>query len=188
MTKKRLDSTRPRLFTYIVDKNDVVIHVNANWLRFARENDAPHLTRRTVLGRSLWDFIGGLETRHIYRLLMDHVRQKQRRVVFTYRCDSPTLRRYMYMEIVPAPDLALEFRSYLLRQESREHIRLLDPAIPRNHELVRMCSWCHRVLCEENWLPVEDGIQCLGLFGTSDLPRITHGICFNCMALFKDLP
>lgn len=187
MTKKRSSSARPRLFSHTVDQNDVIIHVNANWLRFARENDASHLTRQAVLGHSLWNFIAGLETRHIYRLLMRKVRQNQRRIVFTYRCDSPTLRRYMQMEIAPAADQTLEFRNYLLREESRDRVRLLDPTAERNHKLLLMCSWCNRIHCDETWLSVEEAIHYRGLFGAPQFPQITHGICPDCALKFKDL-
>ncbi|MCL4301123.1 MAG: hypothetical protein KJ077_35655 [Anaerolineae bacterium] len=187
MTKKRTGPRRHSTFIHTVDRNDLIIDVNANWLRFARENDAPHLTRQAVIGCSLWDFIAGLETRHIYRLLMRKVRQDQRRIVFTYRCDSSTLHRYMQMEIVPAADQALEFKNYLLREESRDRVRLLDPTAERNHELLRMCSWCNRMRCDETWLSVEEAVNYLGLFGAPQFPQITHGICPDCALKFKDL-
>lgn len=187
MTKKRTNPRRHSVFIHTVDQNDLIIDVNDNWLRFAQENEAPHLSRQAVIGRSLWTFIAGLETRHIYQLLMRRVRQNQRPIVFTYRGDSPALRRYIQMEIVPAADEALEFRNYLLREEYRDHVRLLDPTAERDHELLRICSWCNRIRCDETWLSVEEAVNYLGLFGASQLPQITHGICPDCALNFKDL-
>ncbi len=175
------------LFSHTVNFQDVITAVNDAWLSFAQENDAPHLTREAVLGRSLWDFIAGLETQQIYQLLLRQVRQTQERVVFTYRCDSPALRRYLWMEIVPALDQTVEFRSYLLREEPRHHIRLLEVSAERNVDLLHMCSWCSRVWCEDAWLPAEEAVKILGLFGPTQLPQITHGICPNCALLFEDL-
>jgi hypothetical protein len=140
-----------------------------------------------VVSRLLWTFIAGPEIRHIYQLLMRQVRQNQRRIVFTYRCDSPVLRRYMQMEIVPAADQSLEFRSYLLREESRDRVQLLELTAKRNHELLHMCSWCNRVRCDETWLSVEEAVRYLGLFDTSEVPQITHGICPDCALNFKTL-
>lgn len=176
-----------RLFSHTVDFHDIIIAVNDNWLRFAQENEAPHLTYEAVIGRLLWDFIAGIETQQIYQLLLRQVRQDQQRVVFTYRCDSPTLRRYLWMEIVPAPNQAVEFRSYLLREEPRHHIRLLEVSVERNVEMLHMCSWCSRVWCNEVWAPVEEAVKFLGLFGPAELPQITHGICPDCSLLFEDL-
>jgi hypothetical protein len=187
LTKKRTSPTSHPTFIHTVDQNDLILDVNDNWLRFAQENEAPHLTRQAVVGRSLWDFIAGPETPHIYQLLMRQVRQGQQRVVFTYRCDSPTLRRYMQMEIVPASRQALEFRNYLLREERRDRVRLLEPTTERNYELLHMCSWCNRVRCDETWLSVEEAVNYLGLFGAPELPQITHGICPDCVLNFKDL-
>jgi hypothetical protein len=187
MIKKRTNPRKHSAFIHTVDQNDLIIDVNDNWLRFAQENEAPHLTRQAVIGHSLWTFIAGLETRHVYRLLMRQVRQNHRRIVFTYRGDSPVLRRYMQMEIVPAADEALEFRNYLLREEHRDHVRLLDPTAERDHELLRMCGWCNRIRCDEIWLSVEEAVNYLGLFGAPQLPQITHGICPDCALNFKDL-
>jgi hypothetical protein len=93
----------------------------------------------------------------------------------------------MQMEIVPAGHQALEFRNYLLREEHRDRIRLLDPTAERSDKLLRMCSWCSRIQCDETWLSVEEAINYLGLFGTPHLPQITHGICPDCAPYFKGL-
>lgn len=179
--------TKLPAFIHTVDANDVLTDVNDHWLRFAQQNDAPHLTRQVVIGHSLWDFIAGFETPHLYKLMMQQVRQSQRRLVFTYRCDSPNFRRYMQMEIVPLAHQGLEYRNYLLREEPRDRVRLLDPTIGRNQELLMMCSWCNRVHCDNVWLPVEDAVKTLGLFALSELPQITHGICPDCALSFKNL-
>lgn len=179
-------NTRLPAFTHRVDANDVLTDVNDHWLRFAEENQVPQLTRPTVIGRPLWSFIAGFTTIHIYKLLMRQVRQSQRRLVFTYRSDSPFFRRYMQMEIIPIAHCGLEFRNYLLREESRDRVRLLDSTTGRNHDLLLMCGWCNRICCEDGWLPVENAIRILGLFAPPELPQITHGICSDCMQSFKN--
>lgn len=176
-----------QLYSHIVDSQDIIIAVNDAWLTFAQENETPQLTRDAVIGRPLWNFIAGMETHQIYQLLMRQVRQSQERIVFTFRCDSPDMRRYLWMEIVPAPDRKIEFRNYLLREEPRRHVRLLDVTAQRNIELLHMCSWCSRVWCDEGWQPVEDAVKILGLFGLTELPQITHGICPDCALLFEEL-
>lgn len=181
--KKR---TKIPAFMHAVDTYDLLTAVNDEWLGFAQENEAPHLTRQTVIGRPLWDFITGFEISHIYQLLMRQVRQSQRRLVFTYRCDSPVFRRYMQMDILPLAQQGLEFRNYLLREERRDRVRLLDPSAERSQELLLMCSWCNRIFCEDSWRPIEDAVTLLGLFAPPELPQITHGICPTCLQSFKD--
>lgn len=187
MIENHTGSAGLRLYSHIVNSQDIIIAVNDDWLAFAQENEASALTREVVVGQSLWSFIAGLETQQIYQLLMRQVRQSQERVVFTFRCDSPDMRRYLWMEIVPAPAQAIEFRNYLLRVEPRHHIRLLDATAQRNVDLLHMCSWCSRVWCDESWQPVEDAVKILGLFGPTELPQITHGICPDCALLFEEL-
>lgn len=179
-------STKIPTFMHMVDNQDLLTDVNDQWLCFAQENEASHLTRQTIVGRSLWNFIVGFEITHIYQILMRQVRQRQRRLVFTYRCDSPIFRRYMQMEIIPLAHQGLEFRNYLLREERRNRVRLLDPAADRSHELLLMCSWCNRIRCDDAWLTVEDAIKALGLFAPPELPQITHGICSDCALSFKN--
>jgi hypothetical protein len=182
-----VNQIKPAPFLHTIDRNDIIVDLNDAWLRFALENGAPHLTYQTVVGRSLWTFIAGPETHHIYRLLLRQIRQSQQRVVFTHRCDSPALIRYVQMEIVPAAKGVVEFKNQLLLEKPRDPIPLLDPTVRRTSELLKMCSWCNRLLCDQVWLPLEEAINYLGLFGSSQLPQITHGICPACALLFEDL-
>lgn len=184
---KDVNQTKPALFIHTIDRNDNIVDLNDAWLRFALENNAPHLTYQAIMGHSLWSFIAGPETHHLYRLLLKQIRQSQQRVVFTHRCDSPTLIRYIQMEIVPTANGVVEFRNQLLLQKHRDPIPLLDPTVQRTSELLKMCSWCNRLLCDQTWLLLEEAINYMGLFGSSQLPQITHGICPACILLFADL-
>jgi len=69
-----------------------------------------------------------------------------------------------------------------MRQEEK-----LQGLVQRTDELLKMCSWCNRLHCDQDWLPLEEAINYLGLFGSSHLPRITHGICPTCVLLFEEL-
>jgi hypothetical protein len=87
----------------------------------------------------------------------------------------------MRMEIRRAEDETLEFISLTLRVEERPPVHLLDPArADPGREPVPICSWCKRVLVEEEWREVEDAVQRLGLFDTETTPPLTHGICPEC--------
>ncbi len=64
---------------YRISADDIIEDVNDAWARFAIENDAPALATE-VIGRSLWDYINGLDVVHIYRLLLARVRAKKIKV------------------------------------------------------------------------------------------------------------
>src|SRR5450631_2450126 len=85
--------------SYQIDGHDDIISVNSAWKAFARSNGAPHLAEQ-VVGRSLWEFVSDGTTRQVYRDLLVRVRGG-RTVTFSYRCDSPSLRRYMRMTMTP---------------------------------------------------------------------------------------
>ena len=83
-------SERNQIIQYIIDAEDRIVYVSDNWWFFAEENGAdascypPHL-----LGRSLWDFIDGEETRYLYGALTGKVRQAKKGIQVPIRCDSP---------------------------------------------------------------------------------------------------
>lgn len=172
-------------YRYLVDEENRILDVDDAWLRFAVENDAPELDREAVLGEPLWQFIGDAETRLIYEALLARVREGQRRVSVPFRCDSPAVRRFMEMEIVPAGERQIALTGHLLRREERAPVPLLDPTVARSDELISVCSWCKKVeLSPVEWVEVEEAVTRLDLFARVPLPGISHGICPSCSERF----
>lgn len=168
-------------FHYRVDSDDRIRFVSAEWLAFAQDNAAPTLGPDAVLGQSLWKFVAGRETQHLYRLLFAAARREERILTVPFRCDSPSTRRFMELEIAPLADAALSISASLLREESRSPVELLDPRAPRSDDFVVICSWCKRVLVPpDEWAEVEAAIRGLGLFEATRLPSLTHGLCGAC--------
>ena len=168
---------------YQIDSGDRIRFVDSSWLDFARKNGAAELAEPLVLNRPLWQFIAGKETQHLYGLIFDAVRDKQKTATIPFRCDSPECRRYMELSIAPLPNDGLEIAASLIREEPRPYVRLLDPNIPRGGELVTICGWCKKVLVpDEDWVEVETAVRCLNLFSAEALPQITHGICGGCQS------
>jgi hypothetical protein len=169
---------------YRINDDDVIVFVNDQFRDFAVRNEAAPLEH--CVGKPLWSFIADWDTKAIYRLLVDRVRDGKLGPRFPFRCDSPALRRFMEMEITLLGDL-IEFRCRLDRAESR------DPVAPRQvdnefrlEELVRMCSWCKRIQHPSSrWLDIDDAVTDLSLLATDEPPAITHGICGACYADLK---
>lgn len=172
-----------RVFIHTVGADDNIVHVNDEWVEFARENGAPELAGETVVGRAIWEFITGRETRHISRLLLDKVRAGGRSISIQYRCDSPELKRFMEMEIVPLEGGSVDFRSRILRLERREPVPLLDPGTSRGDEFLTICSWCRRARVASVWVELDEAVKKLQLFSSVSLPQLTHGICQDCARL-----
>ncbi|MBE7558033.1 hypothetical protein HS125_03415 [bacterium] len=169
-----------REFVHTIDARDVIVEVNDAWRQFACESDAGELPER-ALGAVLWDHISDFETVYLYQAMVRIVREQGRRLKADYRCDSPRLRRFLCMEIVAMPERAVRFVSRVVKIEEREAEPLLDAHAARADWLLKMCSWCRKVLVGENdWREVEEAVRLLGFFQREPLPAITHSMCPVC--------
>jgi hypothetical protein len=165
---------------YRIDGWDHIVEIGGAWESFAAENDGRAVAAANVLGRPLWDFITGPTTVLIWRQVLDHVRQIGVSVRFSYRCDSPQLRRFMRMAVSPQPKGGVLFESQLFRTEPRRmplHVRLGDSAT------VARCSLCNFLQVRGVWTDVVDAVE-IGLVMDQDLPVVVaYGICPRCRNL-----
>ncbi|HKJ77441.1 MAG TPA: hypothetical protein VKA64_09575 [Gammaproteobacteria bacterium] len=168
---------------YRIDRADVITAVNADWDAFAAENAGDQLSARHVLGRVLWEFISDPETTQIYRGVFHRLREGAVVPPLPFRCDSPTLRRFMELRMRAVQDGALELEARLLRAEPREAVALLETDAERDAGLLRICGWCKRVaVAEGDWREVEEAVRQLGLLERYPLPALTHTMCGDCLA------
>jgi hypothetical protein len=121
---------------YQVDADDRIRFVDAEWIAFARQNAAAELDTDAVLDRSLWQFVVGKETRHLYQMIFTGVRERLSEKTVPFRCDSPTRRRYMELLVAPLVDGGLAISGSTVREEPRPYVALLDSGVPRTDELV----------------------------------------------------
>lgn len=173
---------------YKIDSEDRLTVVDTAWLRFARQNGGVRLERESVVGRPLWDFVAGAETRRIYRLMFRRIRSDGSGVSVPFRCDSPSMRRLMVLELSSNPEGGIELKTKLIRNEPRDPVPLLNPAFPRTDDFLTICSWCKQVLLPTGrWATTENAISKLGLFLAPQLPRLTQGICPTCEGRIRAL-
>ncbi len=165
---------------YRIDSADRIEAVSSAWLEFALANGTSELTRERVIGRPLWDFIAGADTRHLYELMFHRARHDGVSFVVPFRCDAPTVRRFMELVVHPAGGGSIDLEGRLIRGEARERARLLDPAVPRTNDSLMICSWCKQVRPDKTWMDAEVGIATMKLFSVPRLPQLTHGICPVC--------
>ena len=167
---------------YRIDGNDRIVWVNQPWVTFAQQNGAAESCHPdAVLNQSIWDFIDGIETSHLYDIVLKRIRKTRRSVRLPFRCDAPDKRRYLELLITAAENDAVEFASTLIREEVRDTVVLLEPDISRSEEIIKICSMCKNVeVAEHCWLDIEAAIAALGLFQQKTLPKISHGLCHEC--------
>jgi len=86
--------------------------------------------------------------------------------------------------VTPVQKNSIEFTSYIIREESRDTVELLETRIPRSDDIINMCSMCKKIeLSGKHWVEVEVAIASLKLFQHHKLPQISHGLCAECFEL-----
>jgi hypothetical protein len=169
---------------YIIDETDRIIDVSGAWLTFARENDAPELTREAVIGHVLWSFVAGDETRRLYQILLDTVRSNDTIIMLPFRCDSPTLRRDMRLIMSPLHAGRVRLEGVLVSVTPRPYVALLDRSLPRAGAVLTLCAFCRRAWMEQDdWVELEDLVVRLGLFTEPRPPALAEGLCPGCLSL-----
>lgn len=168
-------------YIYRIDEADQIEFVNPEWLDFARENEAQELTRPSVLGASLWNFIEGAETRILYESMFSRLRAENKEMIIPFRCDSPSMIRLMELTLRSMSRGRIEMEGRLLERKEREYHPLLDPGVSRSEKEVAICSLCRRILvAEEEWKEVETAVVRLRLFSRSKAPRLMESVCPLC--------
>ena len=170
---------------YRIDENDTIVWVNDEYEKFSAENDAEDLNAESTVGRELWDFITDKETLHLYKIMVNKVREVQQDISFSLRCDGPQCKRELVMQIRPVQGKQVEFYSELKSQKDREPQNLLSMNAQRSDDILVMCGWCNKVkLPDGEWVEVEDAADELQLFNESKLPSLSHGMCESCQETY----
>ncbi|MES2305785.1 MAG: hypothetical protein V4558_09760 [Gemmatimonadota bacterium] len=169
---------------YRIDFNDCLTDVNEGWSIFAAENGGGMLEPARVLGRPLWDFFADPTTIALYRGMVKRVRDGGLPVRFQFRCDAPSTRRGLAMEITADGEGGVVFQVTSVWEQGRAAMLLLDSDHPRADTLLTICGWCKRVrLGDDSWVEIEAAVTVLGLFGGAPLPQLTHGMCPSCSTI-----
>jgi hypothetical protein len=165
---------------YRVGEDNRITYVSSDWNSFARRNGAPDLLAEAVVGQPLNRFVAGPETRHLYEIILARVRRTRHGILVKFRCDTPSYRRFMELQVSPWTDGQLQFESRLVRGEDREPVPLMGSSVSRSDEFLTICSWCKRISVSSAWVEVEDAVEQLALFHSDRLPNLTHGVCPEC--------
>jgi hypothetical protein len=166
---------------YWLDKSDVIVGIDPGWDESARSNDAPDLESRRIVGRNLLTYIQGDATRMYVRTLIQAARLLRAPVVRNYRCDTPSMRRFMEMRLTVEEGGVLCWEHRLVRAEPMAYRVAFVPAgVPGGawRPLVR-CSVCNRVKSAAGWSEPDR----LPETAAADMPvRVIYGVCPDCLA------
>jgi len=136
---------KTQITTYVLDLQNRIISIGGEWDAFADENDGTKLTLKDVQGRPIRDFIKGDATIMWVEALLQYSRILGKIVDRPYRCDSPDLKRFMRMRIVPEQCGVLHIEHELLSTQPRSTpIYIQYGGITMNGAKLR-CSICGRL-------------------------------------------
>lgn len=165
---------------YALDAEDRVVDVSDGWDAFALENGSPGAVRDAVVGRPFYGFIAGSQTRSLLQMIFDRVRTLEQPIELPFRCDAPSVRRFMSFTAEVEAGGGLRVHTRILGTGARDALPYLEPGGASGRPAVRVCSWCNRIAVPDGrWLEAETAAEQLGLL-LAPLPPITHGICPRC--------
>lgn len=168
-------------FHYCIDHADRLIVEDDAWDRFALENDAAHLISSVVNGKSIWKFITGSETRHLYDLVLQKIRATNQSITIPFRCDSCALLRYMNLTLKPLEGGGIAFCTTITNLKHRENQMMFEASSGKSSMLIKMCSMCKKIkIADDNWLELEEAMQTQGYMEVKTPPQISHGLCPIC--------
>lgn len=181
---------------YTIDALDRIVFVNAAWMEFMRGEPGTHgaggdeFTIRSVIGRPIWDFVQGTQVRQLWEVLYGRIRAVGAPVFVPMRCDTPSLRRLIDLELHPLGERSIQHVCECVWSEARPAVALLDPAYPRDDRTLRSCTWCSRIQVHLGaWEEIEDAQRMLQIEATQTLPAVQKGVCTTCkQSLLKTFP
>ena len=163
---------------YWLNHSYEIIGVNSEWDRFALSNGGDDILSHLIIGKPLFAFIMGDSTRMFVDNLLRRARIPHHDVCKSYRCDSPDLKRYMEMRIIPESPQVLRLEHTMLRQEAT-----MPPVFyqynPTIHHPYRRCSVCNKVLYRYIWNEGSDLIHSLPQPPAHPIDVVYH-VCPHC--------
>jgi hypothetical protein len=176
-TQGNVMPTCQSLVEMTVDKNNIIVAVNASWDEFALSNDAPQLAGGSVIGWSLLDSVSGKVTKIFTQALLDLARSHEQKIMFDYRCDSPQVRRFMRMHISQGDAGSVQFIHEHLSSEYFSHAAIYQSAAQRSRDTLVRCSICNHVRHDGIW-STPDYVS--RTFFASHPVSVIYGICPSC--------
>jgi hypothetical protein len=170
--------------SYILDSELHIQHCNPAWDKFARENGAPHLNARDIVGRALLEFIPDV-LRPAYSAAFSQVLTTGNVWEKCYECSSPDLYRLFRMRIhLLRPENWYLVTNSLVIEEPHERAAGAAPHIYLDaHSRVTLCVHCRcskRLDTPNVWDFVPEYLG----FGFASPVKVSDGLCPVCRAYF----
>lgn len=163
---------------YWLDIKDRIIRTNLIWDNFAEDNEGGARSfSDEIIGKSLFSFISGDATKMFVSTMIQRVRITKKRLDVDYRCDSPEMKRFMKMTIVPEEGELIRVENSLEKEEPFENS--IKFKYKRREHLVKRCSMCQKLNHNNKWFEPEEFAATLNVKLDEEIPVI-YTVCENC--------
>lgn len=164
---------------YRLDRTDRIVEVGGEWYRFAEENDGGDVIAERIIGTPLFKHVSGEASRNYIWTAVDMVRKLVTPRRLSYRCDSPSLKRFMEMVIKPDASGGVVLEHYTVRVEPlRPKARFVAGSEAAPALLIR-CSMCNRTRHQGRWLE-PDAAAAENLLPADKIHQVAYGVCKQC--------
>jgi hypothetical protein len=168
---------------YVLDIDNNIIAIQGSWDAFAYDNNATEISATQVIGKPLLRYVSGNVTRQFWTDVFLKARNAFSPVSLDYRCDSPSLRRFMNLSVTVDNEVEgrLRLRSTCLRIEERDTPVIIERARERSRETSTRCSVCNKILCRDQWTEADDLNS-----SNSKVLQVVYGVCSNCKSILSN--
>ena len=132
-----------------------------------------------LLNKDFFKFLTIPELRILFKAIFKEVVSKNKVFETYYRCDSPHSKRRYKLKVYHS-DHNIVMEHFLV-----EETPLSQPVkfMEKGDLFLKMCSWCNKFyVSSRGYVELEEAIEALSLMEHDILPKITHGICRDCLA------
>lgn len=163
----------------VVNRYNKIIELGSDWLVQAKLYEAESLlTTEKILNQPLAKFVSDDNTIMYLEASLSLCRLKNQVLYRPYRCDTPTHKQFMELELTPLQDGKVKMTHYLLKSEPFESpVNFIAIKFdPDQNKVIKRCSLCNRIqgIESDKWEEPEDYFK-----GRSDLLTI-HTVCPEC--------
>lgn len=156
---------------YDLSAENRITAVSSAWDATAVANHGFNCVAQKVIGRSILDFISGFQTQTYVNALLFSARKSMKPVATTYRCDTDTAPRLLYMTVSPRGNGQL-------RVTHRDISISVQPEVPifHGHILHGQCAQCYALQLDNDWVAA-------GIGHDMFMAPNSTGLCPKCRAL-----
>ncbi len=163
---------------YVLDNQDRIVLIEGAWDEFAKDNDGANLSSDEVYGQLIWDYVTGDTTRMWLEALFQYARVSALILERLYRCDSPNMKRFMRMRIIPLQTNCLRIEHEVLATEQRAVPVKIQYSKNMMKNTKRRCSICGRLNIDGAWQEPH-----LNHKNESKEVMVIYSVCDDCQRL-----